>query len=172
MRWAHAARERSNGSMVTAGRTGADSLVSSPPGDSPALVTKYQPTIVELSQAPAGPWPTVGDIALGVAVLTAHVALSNDFYGAKAAVCAGFLAAIFVVLATRYVKRRPGRLPWLEIIFGVYYAQFGLPLLGEPCPAKVQGQIPPPEAQDSAAILSLFAGLALVAGFVAARWAA
>jgi len=157
--------------MAPPGLTVADPSLVSAIGESPGALPVDRPNIVDLSLAPHGPWPTVGDIGLSLAVLALHIALTNSFYGTIAGICGGLLAALFVLVTARYLRTRPNRLPWLEIIFGVHYVQFGLPVLAEPCPAKVQGQIPMPESQDSAAAIALFAGLALIAAFAVTRWA-
>lgn len=129
----------------------------------------YQPSILDLSLGVARPWPTFADVALAVAAWAAHPAFADDFYTLPAIVCCGFEGAVLVLLALRYVRVRPHRLPWVELLFAVHYTQFGLPIFYEPVAVGIQGTIAGRDSFEFASYLALSAGAVLIAAFAFTR---
>jgi len=98
-----------------------------------------------------------------------HLWFADSYYGPLVRICAGTEAAGFALLCTRYVRLRPQRLPWAELLFGVHYVQFGLAVMTEPSPIGLSETIPRASSFEVAAILSLSSGVAMLAGFWIAR---
>ena len=66
---------------------------------------------------------------------------------------------------TRYVRVRPARLPWIELLFMVHYTEFGLAVMATPLPLGMAAVLPRSDCFDQASILALFSGLAMLFAF-------
>jgi hypothetical protein len=102
---------------------------------------------------------------LALGVVGAHALAANDGYGPVAGACAGAIAVIFLTASLRYWHLRIDRLPWLETMLGVHYAQFGLAVFGEPTAPNPRLLPPAGEACEQAAFVALGSAGALVLGY-------
>ncbi len=132
-----------------------------------------QPPILDLASAASSPWPRVLDLVLSAIAFVVHALFAAAAsYGPTTAICGGLEAAILVLLGTRYIRVRPARLPWIELMFMGQYTNFGLAVAGEPTPVGLREMVPHPESFDQASIVALLSGLAMVASFWVTRRAA
>jgi hypothetical protein len=129
----------------------------------------YQPTIIDLSQGVPRAWPRVGDFAVCIAAFIGQAALTDAYYGLATAIYGGVLASILALLVTRYVRVRPHRLPWIELMFAHHYSLFGLSMLSAPTPLGLLPTVPHRDSFDFGSMLALISGLAMIAGFLVAR---
>jgi hypothetical protein len=114
-------------------------------------------------------WPTVPAIAISISAFFAQVVLADPYYSLPTACCAGVEAAIAIILVSRYMRLRPRRLPWIELLCVWHYLNFGLPEMLAPGPIGLAGLIPRQESFEYAAYLALAAGLIMIAGFTVTR---
>jgi hypothetical protein len=140
-------------------------------GQGEAGLRAYQPTIVDLSLGVARPWPTGRDFLLCVAAFVVQVVLTDDYFSLATAICGGLEAAILVLLLTNYVKVRPARLPWIELMVAEHYMQFGIALLTHPIAVGLAAIVPHRDSFEFASFVVIVSGIAMIAGFYITRFA-
>lgn len=129
----------------------------------------YTPTLIDLSLGVRRPWPTTNDITLCVSAFLVQTLLTDDYYSLPTALYGGLQAALVVSLLGRYVRVRPARLPWIELMLVYHYIQYDIALFTHPIPIGIAGIIPHPDSFDYASFVALASGLAMVAGFFVLR---
>jgi hypothetical protein len=111
----------------------------------------------------------VSDVALCAASFLAQAALTNPYFSLTTAIYGGLEAGLLVLLVTRYVRVRPKRLPWVELMFAHHYALFGLAMLTDPSAVGLVLIIPHRDSFEFGSLLALISGFAMLAGFFVAR---
>lgn len=129
----------------------------------------HVPTIADLSGGEPRPWiiPTTFVAAVLAGVVT--IAAADAYYTDLTRSCAALELATLVVLAIRYVRVRPPRLPWIELVYAVHCMQFGVAIFGEPAPVGLAGTIPSSGSHESAAVLALVTSMVMVGSFAGVR---
>lgn len=94
-----------------------------------------------------------------------HVAFRDEHYSVLAGILSGLNGALALLAFLRYRAVRPDHFPAIEVMLGLHYFQYGLPITVPPHELGVWRVVPSSASTDVAALLALGCALTLVGGF-------